>query len=291
MSSSDGPAQSWQWKIRDRILDLRSKTLIMGILNLTLDSFSDGGRYMDADAAIAHAETMVQAGADILDLGAESSRPGRAPVVSADDEWLRLSPVLQRVRTKFPEIIISIDTYRGNTAERALDAGADIINDIFALRKSPEIATHCARHGAGLLLMHMQGEPETMQANPAYENVLAEIRTALQDAMDAAVAGGLSEDHIAVDPGIGFGKTVEHNIEILAGLEYLRLMQRPICVGASRKGFLGKLTGGSPVEDREEATIAAHCAAVLHGASIIRTHNVHAAARSLAIIDAVNAGR
>ncbi len=288
MSLSQAPAQSWRWKVRDREIDLRQKTLLMGILNLTPDSFSDGGKFAEPTAALEHAEQLVLEGADILDIGAETTRPGSRPTaVSDDEEWRRLDPVLTALRQRFPDILLSVDTYRGATARRSLEAGADIINDIYALRHSPEIAAHCAALGAGLLLMHMQGTPETMQENPTYENLLSEIRTALQAAIETATAAGLPEDHIAVDPGLGFGKTVEHNVEILAGLEYLRLIQRPICVGASRKGFLGKLTGELPVTEREEATIAAHCAAVLHGATIIRTHNVRAAKRSLAITDAI----
>jgi dihydropteroate synthase len=288
MSLSQAPAQSWRWKVRDRELDLREKTLVMGVLNLTPDSFSDGGQFADPTRAVAHAEQMIADGADIIDLGAETSRPGTSSsAVSDDEEWRRLQPVLEALRPRFPQTHFSVDTYRGATAERALDAGADIINDIYALRHSPEIAGHCARHNAGLLLMHMQGTPETMQDNPCYDNVLAEIRTELVTGIEAAVMAGLAEDRIAVDPGIGFGKSVDHNVEILAGLEYLRLIQRPICVGASRKGFLGKLTGDLPVTEREEATIAAHCAAALQGAGIIRTHNVKAAVRSLAVIDAI----
>lgn len=287
MADQDKPPMSWRWTVRNREIDLREKTLIMGVLNVTPDSFSDGGKFDDPGRAIAHGEAMAVAGADIIDIGAESSRPGSAADFSDADEWARLKPVLTTLRAKLPGKMISVDTWRGATAQRALDVGADIINDIYALRKSPEIAAHCAAHGAGLILMHMQGDPETMQLNPTYSNVLAEIRTALREAMDVALGAGLGEAQIAVDPGIGFGKTLDHNVEILAGLEYLRLIQRPICVGASRKAFLGKLTGGQPVDDREEATLAAHCAAVLHGATIIRTHNVNAATRSMAVIDAI----
>lgn len=287
MSMSDAPAQSWRWQFRGHDLDLRQKTLVMGIVNITHDSFSDGGQFLDPDAAIAHAQQLVDEGADILDLGAESSRPGGSTGLTAEEEWRRLQPVLHALRSRHPHLIISIDTYRGETARLALEAGANVINDIYALRPSPEIASHCAAHGAGLILMHMQGTPETMQENPSYGNVLSEIRTALRTAMHVATSAALPESAIAIDPGIGFGKTAEHNVEILAGLEYLRLLQRPICVGASRKSFLGHLTGGLGVTDREEATIAAHCAAALQGASIIRTHNVKAATRSLAIIDAI----
>jgi len=287
MSLSDASAQSWQWNFRGREFDLRQKTLVMGILNLTPDSFSDGGQFDSADRALEHAVALIEDGADILDIGAESTRPGRGDSLTDEEEWNRLEPVINQLRREFPRIVISIDTYRGATAERALDAGADVINDIYALRKSPEIAGYCASHNAGLLVMHMQGEPATMQVNPMYNNVLAEIRDELQTALDKAISAGLPEQNIAIDPGIGFGKTVDHNVEILAGLEYLRLMQRPICIGASRKSFLGHLTGGLGIGEREEATVAVHCAAVLQGATIIRTHNVKAAVRSLGVIDAI----
>ena len=286
MSLSQAAAQSWQWKFRGREFDLRTRTLVMGILNVTPDSFSDGGQFASPDDAVQQARLLVQQGTDILDIGAESSRPSSQPLTDAE-EWQRLEPVLSAVREEHPELVISVDTYRCETARRALEAGADIINDIYALRHSPEIAAHCKAHSAGLILMHMQGTPATMQDYPQYENVLSEIRTELRTAMDTALAAGLNEAAIAVDPGIGFGKTAEHNVEILAGLEYLRLLQRPICVGASRKNFLGQLTGNLPTDQREEATIAAHCAAVLQGATIIRTHNVQAAVRSLAIMDAI----
>lgn len=280
-------AQSWRWTVRGRSFDLRQKTLVMGIVNITPDSFSGEGNSINPAVAFARAEALLNDGADLLDLGAESSRPGRPETLTDDEEWARLEPVLTVLRREHPHAVISVDTFRGATAARALDAGADIINDIYALRRSPEIAGHCAAHGAGLILMHMQGDPETMQVNPAYENVLSDIRTALRQSMGTALEGGVPEDCIVVDPGIGFGKTLDHNVEILAGLEYLRLMQRPICVGASRKGFLGKLTGDTAGGDREAATIAAHCTAVLHGATVIRTHDVKAAVRSLAVIDAV----
>lgn len=287
MSLSDAAAQSWQWKVRDRVIDLRKRTLVMGILNVTPDSFSDGGRYLDSEAAIQHGCQLAEDGADIIDIGAESCRPGRADALTDEEEWARLEPVLTELRGRYPDVLLSVDTYRAATARHALDAGADIINDIYALRHSPEIARHCADADAGLIVMHMQGTPDTMQANPQYGNVLAEIRSELQTAIETAVEQGLPESNVVVDPGIGFGKTVEHNVEILAGLEYLRLIQRPICVGASRKSFLGALTGDLPVEEREDATIAAHCAAVLQGATIIRTHNVVAARRSLAVVDAL----
>jgi dihydropteroate synthase len=259
----------------------------MAVLNVTPDSFSDGGRFANARDAADAALLMLEQGADIIDIGGESTRPGRPQAVTPDEECHRVLPVLEILLREAPDAIISIDTSNGDTARQALELGAHVINDITALQNCPEIATHVTRHSAGILLMHMQGTPETMQANPEYGDVIVDIRSFLKERLDFAIKAGIPEESIAIDPGIGFGKTVDHNIDILAGLEYLRLLQRPICVGASRKGFLGKLTGELPVADRLDATIAAHCAAVLHGASIVRVHDVAAARRSLDVIDAI----
>jgi dihydropteroate synthase len=259
----------------------------MGILNVTPDSFSDGGRYLDPQSALAAATQMVEAGADILDIGGESTRPTRSGPVSADEELSRILPVLREVRARFPNVLISVDTYKAEVAKVALEEGADIINDIYALRASPEIAKLVAAADAGLILMHMQGSPETMQQNPQYGNVAVEIKNFLRDQIAFAVEAGVPEEAIAVDPGFGFGKTVEHNIELLARLEYFRLLQRPICVGVSRKSFLGALTGGLPTLEREEATLAAQCVAVMNGAAMVRCHDVRAARRALAVVDAV----
>lgn len=283
------------WLVRGRELDLSERTLVMGVLNVTPDSFTDGGNFATVDDAVAAGERLAADGADVVDVGGESTRPGRPETVDAEEEAARVIPVVAELRRRLPaEVMISVDTYKGEVARRALEAGADIINDIYGLRRSPEIAELVAAHRAGLLLMHMQGEPETMQQAPRYRNVLVEIRDFLRDRMEFAKSRGVALEAVAVDPGIGFGKTAEHNVEILAGLEYLRLLQRPICVGASRKGFLGKLIAGpfaEPVgaDQREEATVAAHCAAVLQGASIVRTHQPLAARRSLAVIDAIRA--
>lgn len=259
----------------------------MGIVNVTPDSFSDGGAHIDPAAAVAAGLRMAEEGADILDIGGESTRPGRTENVDAAEEIRRIVPVVRELRRRLPHVALSIDTYRAETASAGLDEGADIINDVFALRRSPEIAALAARHGAGLILMHMQGTPETMQQAPQYGDVVVEVKDFLRERMDTAIAAGVPEKCIAVDPGIGFGKTADHNLQLLAGLEYLGLLQRPICVGVSRKGFLGKLAGNAPVNDREEATIAASCAAMLHGASIIRVHNVRAGWRAAATIDAI----
>lgn len=284
---SEAESESYRWRVKNREFDLREKSLIMGILNITPDSFSDGGRNFSPEAALAHADKLVADGADILDIGAESSRPSRDEVIDAAEEWNRLEPVIAPIRAKYPDVMISVDTYRGETAKKALEAGADIINDIYALRRSPEIAAYCAEYKAGLILMHMQGDPTTMQDNPVYKNIHLEIRNFLRDQMRLAIEAGLAEESIAVDPGFGFGKTVDHNVDILAGMEYFRLLQRPICVGASRKRFLGELSGGLDVNDREEATVAAHVISIIQGATIVRTHNVKAAKQSVAVADAV----
>lgn len=280
-------APSYLWKLRDRTLDFRARTAVMGILNVTPDSFSDGGRFRGPTEAVEAALQMHADGADIIDVGGESTRPGRPQTVSAEEEVERVLPVIEKLVRDAPGMIISVDTYKGEVARQALEAGAHLINDVYALRNSPEIATYCASAGAGLLLMHMQGTPETMQQSPEYRDVLVEVGSFLRDQLRTAVSAGIPEECIAVDPGIGFGKTLEHNLDILAGLEYLRLLQRPICVGASRKGFLAKICGNLPVTERVEATIAAHCAAVLHGASIVRVHDVKQARSSLDVIDAI----
>ena len=289
MTAIEGAAHSHIWRVRGRDIDVSARTLVMGILNVTPDSFSDGGRFNSSDGALQHGLQMLADGADIIDIGGESTRPGRAETISVPEEQDRVIPVLEGLLNAQPEAMLSIDTYKGAVASAALTAGASIINDVTALRRSPEIANHVAEAGAGLILMHMLGEPETMQENPSYSNVLVDIRNFLRERMQFAISRGVPESAIAVDPGIGFGKTVDHNVEILAGVEYLRLLQRPICIGASRKGFLGRLTGGLDVMEREDSTVAAHCAAVLQGASIIRTHDVKRARRSIAIIDAIRA--
>lgn len=282
-------APSYSWNLRGRTVDLRTRTAIMGILNVTPDSFSDGGRFRTAAEAVEAALQMHEDGADIIDVGGESTRPGRPQTVSAEEEAGRVLPVVEGLLRDAPGLLVSVDTYKGEVARQALDAGAHLINDVYALRNSPEIATYCASAGAGLLLMHMQGTPETMQQSPRYRDVLVEVGSFLRDQMRTAVSAGVPEECIAVDPGIGFGKTLEHNLDLLAGLEYLRLLQRPICIGASRKGFLGRICGDLPVSERVESTIAAHCAAVLHGASIVRVHDVKQARLSLQVIDAIRA--
>ena len=283
-------ADSQIWRVRGgRELDASDHTIVMGVLNVTPDSFSDGGVHFNAADAVAAGETMAAEGADILDIGGESSRPGRAEELTDAQEWDRIAPVLVELRRRLPEVVLSVDTYREETARRALAEGADVINDIYALRRSPGLAAVVAEASAGLVLMHMQGDPATMQQEPRYGDLLVEVKDFLQERMDVAHGAGVAEEAIVVDPGIGFGKTYRHNVQLLAGLEYLRLLQRPLVVGASRKAFLGHLTGVSDAADRTEASLAAACAAVMGGAAIVRVHDVKATKRALAVIDAVRA--
>ena len=261
----------------------------MGVLNVTPDSFSDGGAHFNADDALWAGEEMAAEGADILDIGGESSRPGRAEELTDSQEWDRIATVLVELRRRLPQVVLSVDTYREETARRALAEGADVINDIYALRRAPGLAAVVAEAGAGLVLMHMQGDPATMQQEPRYGDLLVEVKDFLQERMDVAREAGVAEEAIVVDPGIGFGKTYRHNVQLLAGLEYLRLLQRPLLVGASRKAFLGHLTGVVDAADRTEASLAAACAAVMGGAAIVRVHDVKATKRALAVIDAVRA--
>jgi dihydropteroate synthase len=243
---------------------------LMGIVNVTPDSFSDGGLFLDPERAIAHAGRLVAEGADLLDIGGESTRPG-ARAVSAEEELERVGPVLDGLRgTGVP---ISIDTSKLPVAEAALDAGAEIVNDVTALRSEPELAALCAERGCVLVLMHMQGTPRTMQENPTYDDVVDEVKAFLAERSEFATSEGVDQERIWIDPGIGFGKTVDHNLELLRRLGELRDLGRPIVIGASRKSFIGKLTGRE-VHERLGGTIAANVLALLGGASVFRVHEV-----------------
>jgi dihydropteroate synthase len=271
----------------DVLKELRHRTLVMGILNVTPDSFSDGGLYLKPEQAVARARELIREGADILDIGGESTRPG-AESVSCDEELRRVIPVIQGIRQESP-IPISIDTYKSEVAEAALQAGAQIINDISALRFDERMKPLAAEARVPVILMHMQGEPRTMQQNPVYCDVMGEIIRFLRERLEVAVQAGIDEQKIWVDPGIGFGKRVEHNLEILRRLRELEILQKPIVVGTSRKFFLGALEGDPPLPppDRLEGTIASNVIAVMHGAQIVRVHDVKAMKRALRIVDAV----
>jgi dihydropteroate synthase len=276
------------WKCRERILTTGRRTLIMGVVNVTPDSFSDGGLFLDPGRAIRHSLQLLEEGADILDFGAESTRPGAQPV-AAEEEARRLRPIVQALRgqTAAP---LSIDTSKSAVAREMLDLGADIINDITALRGDPAMAAVCARAKAGVVLMHMQGDPRTMQLNPTYEDVVGEIVDFLGRRIGAALEAGIAEEGLAVDPGIGFGKTVEHNLRLVAHAGAFGLFGRPVLMGVSRKSFIGKVLNVE-IHDRLEGTAAAVAASALQGVSIVRVHDVKAMRRVVNLLDAVLAAR
>jgi dihydropteroate synthase len=257
---------------------------IMGILNVTPDSFSDGGRYLATAAAIEHGLAMAAAGAAMIDVGGESTRPGAEPV-GLEEELRRAVPVVAGLAVAGVAAEISIDTSKVAVARAAIDAGATFVNDVTAFRGEPAIAELVAQRGVGCCLVHMQGEPRTMQLDPHYGDVVAEVRDFLGARVDAAVAAGVARERIVIDPGIGFGKTVEHNLELLARLGELSTLGLPILVGTSRKSFLGRLTGRGE-EERLAATIATNVIALLHGASVFRVHDVAPLRDALAVATA-----
>ncbi len=245
---------------------------IMGVVNVTPDSFSDGGRFFDSQAAIRHGLELEAEGAAILDIGGESTRPGADPV-GAEEELRRVLPVIEGLIAAGAKAEISIDTSKAAVANQALGAGATIVNDVTALRGDPEMASVVAAEGAALCLMHMLGEPRTMQRDPRYGDVVAEVRAFLEERMAVAIAAGVPVERIVLDPGIGFGKTVAHNLELLRRLDELVAVGRPVVIGTSRKSFLGRITGRD-VDHRLAATIATNVIAYTHGASIFRVHEV-----------------
>jgi len=275
-----------RWRCRDVAFDLSARAIVMGVVNVTPDSFSDGGRWLEPEAALAHARRLRDEGADVLDVGAESTRPGAAPV-PADAQWRRLAPVIAPLAAE--GACVSVDTASAEVAGRALEAGAKIVNDVSALG-DPAMAAVVAAHDAGLVLMHMRGTPATMQDDPAYADVAREVRATLASRLEAARSAGIDPEHIALDPGIGFGKTVRHNLELVARLGVLADLGRPVLVGVSRKRFLGELSG-RPVDGRLEAGLAAAAVAVYEGARIVRTHDVAATVPALRIAVELRAAR
>lgn len=254
---------------------------LMGVVNVTPDSFSDGGLFLDPDAAIAHGRELLDQGADILDVGGESTRPG-AKAVTAEEELARIEPVVAGLS----DSTVSIDTSKLSVAEAALDAGASIVNDVTALRRDPEIAALCADRDAGLVLMHMRGDPRTMQEDPIYDDVVSEVKAFLAERLEAAVAAGVAEERIWLDPGIGFGKTLDHNLELLRRLGELRELGRPLVIGTSRKSFIGKVDG-SAVDDRLGGTIASSILALAEGADVLRVHDVAEATQAVKVASAI----
>jgi dihydropteroate synthase len=258
---------------------------VMGIVNVTPDSFSDGGVHLDPDTAAAAARRMVDEGAAIVDVGGESTRPGHEPV-ALDEEVRRVVPVLERIEG----LPVSIDTSKAEVARRALGLGAELVNDVTALRQDPELAGVVAESGAYLCLMHMQGEPRTMQLDPSYDDVVSEVAAFLEERLGAAVAAGIAEERVCLDPGIGFGKTVEHNFELIRRLGELTALGRPVLVGFSRKSSLGKLLGDPDATTGSvSASVGAAVAAYERGATILRVHDVREHVEALTAARAVYA--
>jgi dihydropteroate synthase len=264
-------------------------TVVMGIVNVTPDSFYDGGQRFDTGRAVDDAVEMIDFGAEILDIGGESTRPG-AQAISLDEELRRVLPVIRELRTRC-SVPISIDTYKEAVARAALDSGADIVNDISALRFDPAMAALIAREGVPLILMHMQGVPRTMQREPRYQDVVGEVRDFLAERVRAANQAGIVQEEIIIDPGIGFGKTLAHNLALLKNLQSLISLGQPLLIGVSRKAFIGKILNAAGPEERLEGSVAAGVAAALSGANILRVHDVSETVRAVRVADAIRLGR
>ena len=276
-----------EWKLARRALSFGERTLVMGILNVTPDSFSDGGRFRDLERALAHAEEMLAEGADIIDIGGESTRPG-GETVSAAEELQRVVPVIERL-AKLSNVVISVDTTKAEVARAALDAGAEIVNDISALRFCERIADEAAYKEAGLVLMHSRGAPDTLHELPPVADIVPEVLESLRRSIALAEQRGVSRAAIAIDPGFGFGKSQAQNVELLANLARVKqeFAELPLLVGTSRKSFIGKLLDNAAIEDRLHGTMASVAAAILHGADIVRVHDVRAAIETARVTDAI----
>jgi dihydropteroate synthase len=270
---------------RGKILDLGSRTHVMGILNATPDSFSDGGQYAAPERALARARQMAEQGADIIDIGGESTRPGAEPVPE-DEELRRIIPLIERLSAELP-IPISVDTYKAPVAAKALAAGASIVNDVSGLRFSPDMAAVAAEHGAAVVIMHMKGAPRNMQRNPVYHDVVAEIAAYLEEGIELAVRAGVDREKIMIDPGIGFGKTLDHNLELLKRLDEFRGLGRPIVLGTSRKKFIGTILDVPQPEERVDGTAATVALGIERGAAIVRVHDVARMAQVARMTDAI----
>src|SRR5215213_1337001 len=269
-------------------MPIGERTLIMGILNVTPDSFSDGGEFLDTDRALAHAEQMISEGADIIDVGGESTRPGGEPV-SFEDEIRRVVPVIEAL-AKRVNTPISVDTTKSEVARAALEAGAAIVNDISALRFDFYVADASARAGAGLVLMHSRGTPATMHRLPPVANVMEEVTSSLRASIHMAERRGVKPESIVIDPGIGFGKSQEQNLELIARLDQLiaAFPDYPLLIGTSRKSFIGRILGDAPPEERLHGTMATITASILRGAHIVRVHDVKAAAETIRVTQLIN---
>jgi dihydropteroate synthase len=289
VSPASLPPSAFRFRVGEREYDLTLRSLVVGVVNLTPDSFSDGGRWLDPEAALAHALALVEEGADVIDVGGESTRPGAAPV-SAEEELARVRPLLERLCPR-AGVPVSIDTSKPLVAEAALDLGVRVVNDVTGLRDTdlrglPVLAGLAQRYGASLFVMHMQGDPDTMQQDPHYEDVVHDVGEFLGYAAVRAQAAGVAHERIALDPGIGFGKTLDHNLELLRRVDNLAMRGYPVMVGVSRKSLFQKLLD-LPVDQRLEAGLAAAVVAVSRGARLVRTHDVRATVRALRMAEAL----
>ncbi|MBV8532827.1 MAG: dihydropteroate synthase [Verrucomicrobia bacterium] len=276
------------WKLRKRSIALNRSGVIMGVLNVTPDSFSDGGRFTDEELALRHAERMADEGAAILDVGGESSRPGSEPVPLAE-ELRRVIPIIRRIRSRFSDLLLSIDTYKAETARQALAAGADIVNDISALRADPAMIEVLQRSGAGVILMHMQGTPKLMQLNPNYKDVVAEVFAFLQERRDELVGCGIDRRRIAIDPGYGFGKRLQDNVQLICQLNRFAELGQPVVVGVSRKSTIAQLLGNPKLPPRERLwpTVALTSLLRQKGAHVFRVHDVRPNLEALRMTEAI----
>lgn len=266
----------------------RERTYVMGVVNVTPDSFSDGGVFFDRSVAIERAMEMACEGADIIDIGGESTRPG-AEDVPAAEEISRVVPVIRELAGRV-KIAISVDTRKAAVAKAAIESGASIVNDVSGLRFDPDMARVIAKHGSAVILAHSKETPKTMQLNPVYDDLMADIMSNLREAVSAALSAGIERENIIIDPGIGFGKTVEHNLEILNRLDELAGLGMPVCVGVSRKSFIGKILGVDDPRKRLVGSIAAAAAAIMKGAHIVRVHDVKETIQAAQIIDSITKG-
>lgn len=270
--------------INNKKFDFENKTYTMGILNLTPDSFSDGGSYTDVETAIKRAKKMVEEGADIIDVGAESTRPG-ATYIEEELELKRILPIVKRLVAEV-DVPISIDTYKSRVAEECIKVGAHIINDIKGLKEDPNMAKVVAKYGVSIIIMHIQGNPKNMQKKPIYDNMIEDIKESLRESVEIAIEAGISPKNIILDPGIGFGKTFQGNLEIIKKLCEFKKLEYPILMGASRKGFIGEILGTPPLE-RLEGNLAVAVISAYNGASIIRVHEVKETVKALKVTDSI----
>ena len=276
------------WRCREHAVVLGERTLVMGVVNVTPDSFSDGGPFLDADAAVEHGLRLAADDADLLDVGGESTRPGSDPV-PVEEETARVIPVIERL-VKELDVPVSVDTMKPEVASAALGAGASIVNDVTAGR-DPRMFELVRDSGAGLVLMHMQGDPRTMQDHPRYDDVASEVRGFLAERVEAATAAGVARESLCIDPGIGFGKDVDHNLALLRNLHALSELRLPLMLGVSRKRFIGTLTGTEDPADRLEGTAAAVAWCAANGADVVRVHDVREMVRVVRVVDAIVRGR